>query len=586
MKELETNGPDQAASKVAPRHERPIWIWDQTSARFLWANGPGIHFWEAASLEGLQNRTIEASHPAFVALNDLFQNETGVKRIELTLAFPNGSGVHHYPALCRSGILQDRPALIVELLTSSSGHALDLQETDKDLSVHQLQPAKMASTGHEEEADPSNNQDVRIAKADPEEDQISAPQLSELARLIQEAKHEEAEPKPAAQPEAKAHNYDSESVWDALSLDMTRLQGAHDQDEIEALLDGCDQPVALVHFHRIIHANEGFVSEFGYGDVMSLGNDGTDWILPQSRPQLRPFYDENKRDPLVIDTVRLCSGRTLVRPVYIRPVRLVKFERVFLLLTVGPVRQEQTQNVLHTKEGSLDLLQTDETGNIPFLSAISHEVRIPLNIIIGFSELMMREQFGALGHEKYKGYAQDIHQSALHALSLLNDLLDFTKLHSGKWEIEKVSLDLNEIVREQVHLMRDLAAREKVKLRSSLEENLPLITADKRALAQILLNLISNAIKFNHEQGTVSVVTELNETGEIKLEVTDTGNGMDKAELARAVEPFQQTGAAKNHIGTGLGLPIAHALAKANDFGFQIASEKGQGTRFTLLIKA
>ena len=149
MKELETNGPEQAASMAMARHERPIWIWDQTSARFLWANGPGIQFWEAGSLEGLQNRTIETSHPAFVALNDLFQNQTGVKRIELTLAFPNGVGVHHYPALCRSGILQDRPALIVELLTSLSGHTLDVQDQDKDISVHQLQSSKITSIRHE-----------------------------------------------------------------------------------------------------------------------------------------------------------------------------------------------------------------------------------------------------------------------------------------------------------------------------------------------------------------------------------------------------------------------------------------------------
>ncbi len=229
---------------------------------------------------------------------------------------------------------------------------------------------------------------------------------------------------------------------------------------------------------------------------------------------------------------------------------------------------------------------------------MSHEIRTPLNVILGFSEVMALEQFGPLGHEKYKDYIQDIHNSAQHALSLINDLLDLTKLKAGKWVVEPKDVEINSVVRDQVRLMRELAAQRDVRLRSDLEENLPFVQVDERSLQQILLNLISNGIKYDHEGGLITVQTSRLDENTLILSVSDTGPGMSEADIQQAMEPFHQVinapmtsvnpayiGSKTGKSGTGLGLPISKALAEANDIDFSIESQRARGTKVSLTFK-
>jgi len=585
-----------------PRHERPIWIWDLLTANFVWANSQAIQFWATSSLEQLQAMPFEHLHPAWQTISETFSplepsKQVSPDGIDLQLAFPKATKIYHYEAACRLAVLKQRNVVIVELLQTVSLTDEDApveSQTNQEPIIHQKTingkspfesaPAQRPQTNAINEA-----KKRPLPKINPQ----ASGQMDELARLIQQSNTadrdtiENAAPQDPSPPQTANDQIKHKDVWKILALDMTALQGASSQEEIEQLLEEYEQPLAIVHTHHIIYANKPFVSDFGYGDITSLENDGTDWILPQSRPLLAPFYEANRATPLIIETVRLCSGRSLERPVFIKPIRLVKFDRTFLLLTLGDHQPVPTDHKIDDQRFAENkhVVSPDDPSNLPFLAAISHEVRIPLNIIIGFSELIIREQFGALGNEKYQDYIQDIHQSANHAYSLINDLLDYSKLKSGQWSIEKHPVDLNKAIREQVHLMRDTAARQAVKLRSSLEENLPLIQADQRALNQILLNLISNAIKFTSNQGHVIVATQSLENGDISLTVTDTGEGMDAAELAKATKPFQQTNVGNAQLGTGLGLPIAKALSTANGFEFFIESQKKQGTTITILIK-
>ena len=215
-----------------------------------------------------------------------------------------------------------------------------------------------------------------------------------------------------------------------------------------------------------------------------------------------------------------------------------------------------------------------------FLAKISHEIRTPLNAIIGFSEVMMQERFGPIGNERYRQYLKDIHTSGGHLVSLLNDLLDLSKIEAGKLELNFSSVDLNELTQQSVALMQPQANRERIIIRTSLGPTLPAVTADARSVRQILLNLLSNSIKFTGVGGQVIVSTARSDDGEVVLRVRDTGIGMSEQDIAVAMEPFRQlaTSARWGSGGTGLGLPLTKALAEANRASFKIRSAVNTGT--------
>ncbi|MGB7698558.1 MAG: PAS domain-containing sensor histidine kinase, partial [Methylovirgula sp.] len=213
-----------------------------------------------------------------------------------------------------------------------------------------------------------------------------------------------------------------------------------------------------------------------------------------------------------------------------------------------------------------------------FLAKVSHEIRTPLNAILGFAEVIMEERFGPMGNERYRDYLRDIHTSGAHVMSLVNDLLDLSKIEAGKMELEFVSVDVNRVITECVALMQPQASQERVIMRLSLAPHLPKIVADERSLRQILLNLLSNAVKFNEPGGQVIVASALTDTGNSVIRIRDTGIGMSEHDIETALEPFRQLATARQSAGTGLGLPLTKALVEANRALFTIRSKKNEGT--------
>ncbi|POF34603.1 ATP-binding protein [Roseibium marinum] len=213
-----------------------------------------------------------------------------------------------------------------------------------------------------------------------------------------------------------------------------------------------------------------------------------------------------------------------------------------------------------------------------FLAKISHEIRTPLNAIIGFSEVMMEERFGPIGNDRYKDYLKDIRTSGSHIMSLINDLLDLSKIEAGKLDLKFSAVSTNDVINECVALMQPQANRERVIIRASLPDSVPDVVADPRSLRQIVLNLLSNAIKYNKSGGQVILSTALESNGEVALRVRDTGTGMTAKQLAAALEPFRQLHTASRGGGTGLGLPLTKALVEANRASFHIDSTPDQGT--------
>ena len=221
-----------------------------------------------------------------------------------------------------------------------------------------------------------------------------------------------------------------------------------------------------------------------------------------------------------------------------------------------------------------------------FIARLSHEMRNPLNAIIGFSEIMQQRHFGPLGDARYESYAADIRMSAEHLLSLVNDLLDLARIEAGQLKLEFDGVALPALVDECVRLLRPQAANYGVQVEILVPANLPPVVADARSLKQVLINLISNALKFTGEGGTVRVSAENDAEGGIVVRVADTGVGMSRGEVQLALEPFGQVDGAmqKTRRGTGLGLPVAKALAEANKAVFRIESEPQRGTKVELMF--
>ncbi len=222
-----------------------------------------------------------------------------------------------------------------------------------------------------------------------------------------------------------------------------------------------------------------------------------------------------------------------------------------------------------------------------FLANMSHELRTPLNAIIGFSQLMADEVLGPLGNTKYSGYARDICNSAEHLLGIINDILDVSKLEAGKLELEEELIDVAVIARNLLHFVADRAAALDVTIDTEIDSALPRLRADQRKVKQILLNLVTNALKFSHPGGRVLLRARAIDQA-ITIDVIDNGIGMDDAEIATAVTRFGQVASTWNrkHAGTGLGLPLAIGLVELHDGTLEIKSRKGEGTTVTVSFPA
>ncbi len=252
--------------------------------------------------------------------------------------------------------------------------------------------------------------------------------------------------------------------------------------------------------------------------------------------------------------------------------------------------RDVTQQI-RVESGMRDAKEAAEAANLAksqFLANISHELRTPLNAIIGFSEMVEQGIAGPISPQQQE-YMQLVLQSGQHLLSVINDILDLARADSGKFELfDEPQVDLRQVAAATIALMRHRSEAGGVFLSSTVGEELPRLTADSTRLKQILLNLISNAVRFTEPGGSVTV--SAHETAErgIAFTVADTGVGMTADEVRIALEPFGQVDArlSREHEGTGLGLPLARRLAELHGGSLRVESEKGTGTQVIVTLPA
>ncbi len=212
------------------------------------------------------------------------------------------------------------------------------------------------------------------------------------------------------------------------------------------------------------------------------------------------------------------------------------------------------------------------------LARVSHEIRSPLNAIIGFADVMIDERFGPLGHERYAEYLKDIRASGERVSAIVDEMLDLSRIETGKLDLAFGRHDLNDLLEQSVAVMQPRANRERIIIRTSLAHTLPNVVADGRTLRQIVLNLIGNSIHLANAGGQVIVSTALSDLGDVVLRVRDTGPGMNDNELAAAVEPFGTPTPDQTPGPAGVSLALTKALVEANRARFQIKSGPRSGT--------
>jgi len=354
--------------------------------------------------------------------------------------------------------------------------------------------------------------------------------------------------------------------------------------ELEAILDTATDGVVLFdESGRIISLNRSAEALFGYHQREVAGNLVTILLAPESHKAALDYL-EGLRSPGLAGLLN--DGREVLG-------RERQGGTIPLFMTMGQVGGGEgagrkfcavlrDMTTFKKAEGELvgarRAAEQASAQKSDLLAKISHEIRTPLNAIIGFAEVMLEERFGPIGNDRYKEYLRDVHASGSHVISLVNDLLDLAKIEAGRLELSFTGVNLNDLVASCVALLQPQAMRDRIVMRTSFASKLPPVVADERSVRQVVLNLVSNAIKFTDAGGQVIVSTAMTDRGEVAVRVRDTGIGMTAEEVEAALEPFRQIATSRRTGGTGLGLPLTKALVEANRGAMHISSHPNEGT--------
>ena len=332
---------------------------------------------------------------------------------------------------------------------------------------------------------------------------------------------------------------------------------------------------------RIVRVNDSFIRTFGWARDELVNEEVTAIITPDERERARKNHEEYIRSGIrssgEMKIIR--KDGSIANALFTTATLELSQKRRFQVTTVMDItlRKQMEQSLRMAK----DQADAANRAKSVFLANMSHELRTPMNAIIGFSEMMIKETFGSLGHPKYKEYIGDVHSSAEHLLEIINEVLDMSKIEAGRIEVDEGEIDLSSLIESVLRMMSSRAFGSSIKLVHEIESNLPNLQGDQRLIRQVLINLVTNAVKFSEDGGEVKINAHINSDGGIRIIVHDDGKGIPKEKIKQAMEPFGQVSDRAenaNEQGTGLGLPLAKAMIDLHGGTLSLESDSGQGT--------
>jgi PAS domain S-box-containing protein len=357
--------------------------------------------------------------------------------------------------------------------------------------------------------------------------------------------------------------------------------GDADAEDLAAILDTTAEGIVMFDAEGNIHAcNRSAEALFGYDGEALMQQNLLTLFAPESQHVVIDYLESLRTEDIasLLDHGREVLGREKKGGV------------IPLAMIMGRTRPDGPnffavfRDLSQSKKGESELTQArrlvDGAANAKadMLARISHEIRTPLNAIIGFAEVMISERFGTLGNERYGEYMKDIRASGERVIAIIDDLLELSRIETGKLDLTFANLNLNDLVEACVVVMQPQANRERIIIRTSLAHALPQVSADARAMRQITMNLISNSIRLASAGGQVIVSTALSDRGEIALRIRDTGHGLSEREVAAAMEPFRTPPPGDASDSAALSLSLTKALVEANRARFNIKSAGHSGT--------
>ncbi|MBV9044918.1 MAG: PAS domain S-box protein [Alphaproteobacteria bacterium] len=364
--------------------------------------------------------------------------------------------------------------------------------------------------------------------------------------------------------------------------------------QLRRVVEGSAQGICVRTNTEVIYVNEAFAHMTGYASVREM-NKRTEEETAAGRNQnnLGGIHPDDRH--LVIEHMRRrLAGEESVSNYEFRLLRAdgeplwVETRAALVNWDGKPASLSWMSDISHRKAMEEELIKSKEAAELAnrtkteFLANMSHELRTPLNAIIGFAEVIKDQMFGPVGTPKYAEYAKDIHTSGRHLLELINDILDLSKIEAGKLELREEDIEPGRTAEDCLTLIRNRAEKSDVHLALEVGPGLPLLRCDVRAIRQVLLNFLSNAVKFTPAGGTVTTKVERTADG-IAFSVIDTGIGMSAADVKVALQAFGQIDSkvARQHQGTGLGLPISKSLIEMHGGTLTVVSAPGEGTTMT-----
>jgi PAS domain S-box-containing protein len=358
--------------------------------------------------------------------------------------------------------------------------------------------------------------------------------------------------------------------------------GHADAEELGAILDTAAEGIVMFDAEGNINScNRSAEALFGYDGAELVRRNLAELFAPESHRLVRDYLESIKGTGVASlpDHGRDVLGR------------VSRGGLIPLSMTMGRTRPDGPnffavfRDLSQARKSESELQQArrlaDRAANAKadMLARISHEIRTPLNAIIGFAEVMIDERFGALGNERYVEYMKDIRASGERVTAIIDNLLDLSRIETGKLDLAFANQNLNDLVESCVAVMQPQANRERIIIRTSLAHALPQVVADARALRQITLNLIGNSIHLANAGGQVIVSTALSDFGEVVLRVRDNGHALNDNEVAAAMEPFRTQAPSDQASDTsGVSLSLTKALVEANRAQFHIKRGPHSGT--------